>query len=97
MVDQVEDRQTLGKISCTAFVLNLAGYAALTSSREPHPVLLFILIGLAIAGLLSSIAGLVASRGSGSVPELSIIGFIVHLPSVGLGLFFLAVIFGTHH
>ena len=93
MVDQVEDRQTLGKISCTAFVLNVAGFAAYTLS-QPNFVVLFMLIGLAVVGLLFSIAVLVAWRGSGSVPELSIIGFLVHLPCVGLGLFLLTIILG---
>ena len=89
--------QRLGAVSCAASVFAALVYAGLASSREAHLEWIFVLFGVAILGLLSGIAGLISSRGGGRIPVLSIVGCILNLPTVGIGLMLVTVIFGQQH
>jgi len=89
--------QRLGAITCVAAVIAGLIWAGLALSDGPHLNWIFTLFGVAVVGFVAGLAGLIASRGLGRVPILSIVGCVLNLPSVFAGLFAVAVIFGQRH
>jgi hypothetical protein len=87
--------QILSATSCLAAVSAGLLYASLVGLKEPHLSLIFVLFGLGVLGLISGLAGLISLHGRDRI--LSIVGFLLSMPTAFIGLTLVAAIFGQRH
>jgi hypothetical protein len=88
--------QALGVISLLASLLAALATIWITAARGPKPAWVLCALIAAGLGLLTGVAGLIASRGLSRAPQLAIVGCVLSLPSVFVETIISLFVFGGH-